>query len=301
MKIEELSFTDDFVGHLQHYADMPIWGNRAVNMDALNWSWDYLVSIVGEKAVSPMTNMPRSGKFPGDFRNHQTRLSFRKFVELSRGAPNAPCYLAYLRPKDLHASLGKEVDFSPVSGLDTETDTRVWLGSKGTNSGLHSDLKDNVFVQIHGRKHLWLISPDQTRNVYPEDDNIVNSVIDFPNPDLSTYKKLRNAMVLIRIVEPGNFVYIPKGWWHCFVSLDDSISLNHWFGSPVADKEYIRLIWRQGPRYVSRTFIDFIKYGVFRLRHTNNFFFTPPPNGLRLYNYFFRGGFSLANDPVRDK
>ncbi|NLP65463.1 cupin-like domain-containing protein [Paraburkholderia sacchari] len=301
MRTEELPITEDFAGHVRLHARTPICGAYSIEMGALDWSWEYLSSIVGDKVVRPMVNMPRSGKFPGSYRNHETSLTFGDFVDLSRSNPSTPCYLAYLRPKELHAELGEDVDFSAISGADDHTDTRVWLGSQGTNSGLHSDLKDNVFVQIHGKKHLWLINPNQTRNVYPEDDNIVNSAIDFPNPDLSTYKKLRSVTVLSRVLVPGDFVYIPKGWWHCLVSLEDSISLNHWYGSPVADEEYIRLIWKQGLGYASRTFLDLLRYGFFRQTQKNNFFFTPPPNGLRLYNYLFRGGFSLANDPVREQ
>lgn len=245
---------------------MPICGIRSIEMGALDWTWEYLASTIGDKVVRPMVNMPRSGKFSGSYRSHEASLRFRDFVDLSRSNPATPCYLAYLRPKELHARLGKDVDFSAISGPDAHSDTRVWLGSQGTNSGLHSDLKDNIFVQIHGRKHLWLISPGQTRNVYPENDNIVNSVIDFPNPDLSTYKRLRNVTVLSRVLAPGDFVYIPKGWWHCLVALEDSISLNHWYGSPVSDEEYIRLIWKQGIGYVSRTCLDLMRYGIFGIK-----------------------------------
>ncbi|MEJ8821749.1 cupin-like domain-containing protein [Variovorax humicola] len=279
----------------------PAYGENQWKMPALEWTWDVLIDLAGEKNVKPMLDMPNSGKFSIDYRKYEREMSFKEFAEMANGYTETPCYLAYLRPDDLCAGLLAQADFSQIFNSSHARDTRIWIGSKGTNSGLHTDLKDNLFVQISGRKQLWLISPEHTQYVYPESDNIVNSQVRLPLSDFSRYKKLKKSTLITHIVGAGDFVYIPKGWWHCFLSLEPSISINHWFGAPISDASYVRLILKQGPRYFARTLVDAIRYGLLNRQPKNDFFFTPPPNGARFYNWVFGRGFSAKNDPSANK
>jgi hypothetical protein len=280
----------------------PLVGKIADSFAPRDWNWEALEGLIGEKIVRPLVEIPDSGKFERDYRAYEKEMKFSDFVSLAKSSPLKPCYLAYLRPRDIHPILHQEADFGFLKlSNDHETDTRVWMGSVGTNSGLHTDLKDNIFVQVHGRKRLFLAPPEHTSYVYPQVDNIVNSDVRFPNPDMARFPKLSRADVYHCIVDPGEAVYIPKGWWHCLVSLEDSISVNHWFGSPISDGEYIKMIFQQGPRHVGRAVFDLIAYGILKLTPRNDFFYTPPPNGARLYSYIRHGNFSRDNDPHLEK
>jgi hypothetical protein len=266
------------------------------------WTWESLSNRIGDIEVRPMVDLPKSGVFDGDYRKHECAMTFGEFARLATSNPGQPCYLAYLRPRDVCAELEADADFSWLRlPNDVQADTRLWIGSAHTNSGLHSDLKDNVFLQVVGRKAAFFVPPEDTKYVYPQPDNIVNSVVDFPAPDIARYPRLARATIYRATVGPGDLVFIPRGWWHCFVALDASISLNHWFGEPVKDSEYLKLMIRQGPRYVGRALVDLWRFGVMKRKPTDSFFFTPPPNGARLYSLLRAGNFSIDNDPHSNK
>jgi hypothetical protein len=52
------------------------------------------------------------------------------------------------------------------------------------------------------------------------------SALDLDNLDLERYPALRGLPILETIVEPGEFLFIPVGWWHEVRSLEVSISLS---------------------------------------------------------------------------
>ena len=79
-------------------------------------------------------------------------------------------------------------------------------------------------VQILGKKKVTLIPAFQVPSLY--NDKGVYSAIDFPEVDMKKYPLMANATPMEIIIEPGDALFIPIGWWHCVESLDVSISLS---------------------------------------------------------------------------
>ncbi|MDE1462002.1 cupin-like domain-containing protein [Spartinivicinus poritis] len=154
-------------------------------------------------------------------------------------------------------------DFKPLSLLDNsekdwtfdlpekERNALTWLfmGLKGSGIGNHSDrLGQHVCsAQIVGRKR-WLLHP-------PEDYRWLNysdKSVDLVNPDYINYPLYRNASPVIDfILEPGEVLILPDGWWHQTVILEDSISLSHDFVNASNIDSFIkRLRERKGDEYL---------------------------------------------------
>lgn len=97
----------------------------------------------------------------------------------------------------------------------------LWIGGAGTHSPMHHDLDDSVLCQVVGRKRVRLAPPeavallDGSRGVYswwdPRDPEPIDA-----GP----------APLLEFVLEPGEMLYIPSGWWHQVDALDFSISVN---------------------------------------------------------------------------
>ena len=170
----------------------------------------------------------------------------------------------------------------------------------GTRSLLHSDLKQNLFVQLWGRKAVVLVPFADSRAVYPCFDNIVNSAVDPDELDLERFPRFRDATVYGAVVGPGDVLYIPRGCWHHLRSLDPSLSLNHWWGPPLDHRDYLRLLVDLGPRYWLATARDFVAHGVLGRTEARRFFFSPPSTGRRLFDLLTARDFSRDNDPVND-
>jgi Cupin-like domain len=100
-----------------------------------------------------------------------------------------------------------------------------WFGPAGTVTPLHHDSIMLCHTQIVGRKRWRFISPLQWPHLY--NFSGVFSPIDIDQPDLGRYPAHANATVLEVIVEPGETVFLPLGWWHQVTSLDVSLSFSY--------------------------------------------------------------------------
>jgi lysine-specific demethylase 8 len=212
-------------------------------------------------------------------------------------SPESPCYLAYKRAQEIFST--RDYDFAGLLGsLNTDTDTRAWIGSDGTRSMLHSDLKDNLFCQIWGEKHIVLIAWEESCAAYPFPDNLVNSQLDLANLDLQRYPRLRKTALYAGTMRRGEVLFMPRGWWHDIRSRTPSISLNHWFGPPLGLREYLPLLLRLGPSAWWATANGFVQSGLLGRAETSKFFFSPPSTGKRVFDALRWGDFSRDNNPA---
>jgi hypothetical protein len=101
----------------------------------------------------------------------------------------------------------------------------LWFGPAGTVTPLHHDIMNILVAQICGRKRFRLISPEQTPYVYNEIG--VYSRVDCKNPDYSRYPLFNNVKPLEVVLEPGDMLFLPVGWWHHVESLDVAIMLSY--------------------------------------------------------------------------
>jgi hypothetical protein len=101
---------------------------------------------------------------------------------------------------------------------------KLWFGPRGTVTPLHHDALNNLFGQIFGRKQIKLLSPFDTVNVYNE--RLCYSAVDLAHIDYERFPRMRNVTILDVTLEPGEFLFIPLGWWHWVKSLDTSISIS---------------------------------------------------------------------------
>lgn len=264
------------------------------------WDFDELRSRIGRKEVKALTNLPATGgELDGGHERYEKIMCFESFVDLAHDEYARPCYLGYVRSNEFFEDMDSSFLFHGITNKYTGgSDTRLWIGSKDTCSGLHSDLKDNIFLQVCGTKTVYLVPFEDTPYVYPYIDNIVNSQIDCENFSPSEFPKFMKARVCRVTVSPGDMMFIPKGWWHYLKSCTPSISVNHWFGQPIPGGDYCKMLVRLGPKYVVRTFRDMFVYSVLGRKYKKEFFFTPQSTGERLFNYLIRGDFSKENNPV---
>ena len=99
-----------------------------------------------------------------------------------------------------------------------------WFGPAGTVTPLHHDTLMLLHTQVVGRKRWRFVSPLQTPKLYNHSG--VFSPIDIDQPDLVRYPDFSQAAVIEVVVEPGETVFLPLGWWHQVTSLDVSLSFS---------------------------------------------------------------------------
>ena len=90
---------------------------------------------------------------------------------------------------------------------------------------LHHDTLMLFHTQVVGRKRWRFVSPLEWSRVYNERN--VFSEVDLERPDPAHFSAFDEATVLEVVVEPGETMFLPLGWWHQVAALDVSLSFSY--------------------------------------------------------------------------
>lgn len=96
-----------------------------------------------------------------------------------------------------------------------------------------------LLAQIEGRKVITLIPPDKADLLYvkhckngkdyKENGKACVSPVNLHDPDLERFPNFKEVHLYQVVLEPGDAMFIPEGWFHEVRVLDDSISLSFFY------------------------------------------------------------------------
>lgn len=119
----------------------------------------------------------------------QKLMPFSRYLEavLSSSGKDSAARIGYLAHTPLLHQIPQLVDdiVAPAGNVEMN----IWFGPAGTVSPLHTDPKDNVFVQVVGRKCVLLFSPSQSHLLYPVTDGVQTntSSVSVDDPDVHRF------------------------------------------------------------------------------------------------------------------
>lgn len=155
-------------------------------------------------------------------------------------------YIAQAQIADLPEELRKDL---PTPGLVSEAgkgdvyDANVWIGTPPTFTPLHKDPNPNLFLQLSSSKKVRLIEPRKGHAIFAAVQRKIgaSSSAAFRGEEMMQGRErveLKNAVWNAAnkdgyevTVEPGDALFIPKGWWHSIKSAGIGLnaSVNWWF------------------------------------------------------------------------
>lgn len=124
-------------------------------------------------------------------------------------------------------------------GLDWEAALasfdRIQMGPPGCITRLHVENSSAHawYAQVQGRRAFILFSPLERERLYPEtgwpeqcsEERCEHSPIDVLRPNEKLYPKFRESKAQVAILDPGETLVIPQGWWHCSIVLEPCVTL----------------------------------------------------------------------------
>ena len=152
-------------------------------------------------------------------------MSMLDYLDLvAQGVHELPPYLGNLELRELNSLCHWPAYFDKIGP------PRYWLGPAGTVTPLHCDYDDNLFAQIWGSKRIILSPPHHDEFLYPREANAIlfGSPFDPEAPDYERFPLARQASMIECLVEAGDMLYVPAGWYHQVRSLAFSLSSNRW-------------------------------------------------------------------------
>lgn len=194
----------------------------AADWPARRWTPEGLAARFGSVEVAVTDDRERDPDYDMNTPRHTRRVSLAAFVERIRAVGTSnDCYMVAqnrVLEDPAMAPLMRDVPFDAAWFRPDRWRgcSALWLGPAGTVTPLHHDTCNIMFVQLYGRKRITLASPlettllDGARSMYAAVD---------PEGDAGA---VRFRQV---VLDPGDAVFLPVGWWHHVRALDVSISL----------------------------------------------------------------------------
>jgi hypothetical protein len=209
------------------------------------WTSQHLVEVCGNQVIEVMADRETDANYEINSERHRRKIRFADYVAMVSGAGESnDVYLVannhFLDEGDARVLRG---DLAPLPGfLDSEAMdgyVHFWYGPCGTVTPLHHDTMNVLLTQIRGRKRVTLIPANAMPLVYNEVG--VYSKVDLERPDKEAYPLFELAPQISFVLQPGEALFIPVGWWHHIRALDESISVS--FNNFVYPNDY-EAIWR---------------------------------------------------------
>ncbi len=203
---------------------------------ALNlWSRpEYFAEKFGDTSLTVCMGRDSDPDCDRDFHKHMISMSMREYVAwvLGAGETNDGYLISNNRLLENEAFQSLLADVMPPEEyVDPErfrTHMSFWFGPAGTHTPLHHDGNNILFCQVVGRKEFYLVSPWETdlmagaEGYYASTQvppGLMNEGLRLPDDDFP-WRALRV------VLEPGEALFLPVGWWHQVRALDMSVSLS---------------------------------------------------------------------------
>ncbi|PNW45150.1 UNVERIFIED_CONTAM: transcription factor jumonji jmjC domain-containing protein [Euhalothece sp. KZN 001] len=206
-----------------------------------NWNLDYLCQAIGEEEFFV--------RYYGQKRYQEekqkwnsigsgvavTPMLFNQYAEMLRTgeAKKEDVYLAKASLKNTPLNevnslqeLGTKLNLKPL------TEYRMYMGHGGHTASLHYDIVDGTLCQMYGKKRVILFPPTVTKQLYPFPIwthlrhglklRACYSRVDLMNPDYQQFPEFKEAQKYQEtiILEAGEVLFIPVGWWHEITTLE---------------------------------------------------------------------------------
>lgn len=190
------------------------------------WTIDWFKQEMGDLKIAVFDNNEKrhvySTTVDADF-----KMPFGEFLDhISKDEPSSIRMFRYNLYKQKPAlrkdfSCPRFINFGPMKRFGF-----MFLGGKDTEVRLHYDVDySNVFLtQFYGQKKVVLFGPDQSDYLYKVPFN-THSLADLKHPDYEKFPALKYAKGYEFVMEEGDAIFMPSGWWHYNTYLNGGISV----------------------------------------------------------------------------
>lgn len=190
------------------------------------WSFDNLEQRLGDTIIK---YQDRSGltSHLDTFSDNTVEGSFSEFLRLVRTGERDVYLIAHDKAFERIAfrELLDQIPTSPKLLRERPQDRRtfLWIGANGATTHMHRDLNNGIVAQVCGRRRFSLVPSRQMDLIYNTSGFV--SDVDFRNPNCDVFPDLKRATILNGVLEPGQALFLPLGWWHYFEALEPTFSL----------------------------------------------------------------------------
>lgn len=212
-----------------HKAQKPVLIKGLVNQQPAGkkWTIEWFKEFMGDEMIEVYDNKnkrhERSTTTGGDF-----EMPFGEYLDIIAKDEHTDLRMFLVNLYKLRPELKKDFSCPTIAKGILGRLGFMFLGGKDTDVRLHFDVDNNCVLlsQIFGRKRVVLFGPEYTDLLYRLPFN-THSNISINNPDYEKYPALRYVKGYDFILEPGDAVYMPAGYWHYNTYLNGGMGVSY--------------------------------------------------------------------------
>ena len=232
-KVESIS-PEDFREH--YYAPMKPLVIRKLSREwpaFEKWNWDYFRSIVGEVKVGVYNNVKSDAYTP--INTADDYMKFGDYIEMVRKGP-APWRIFLFNIFDHAPQIIQDFEWpEQLMKRFVKRYPMLFVGGKGSVTHMHFDidLSHILHTQFLGRKRVLLFPFEEQHKLYRKPWEVLSFVnfekyfdADANKLNLEQYPALRLARGYEVILEHGDTLFMPAGYWHHMEYLDSGFAMS---------------------------------------------------------------------------
>ncbi len=188
------------------------------------WSFEYFKNEMGDMEVgifdASMDKVERSFKEP------HYHMKFRDYLEeIERGPTKKRLFL--FNPFKHKPELMDDFEFPKLCNGFLKSLPFLFFGGDGSVTRAHQDMDMScVFLtQFTGKKRVVLIDPKYSTLLYRFPLN-VHTAVNIDHPDFNSYPGLKYVEGQEVVLEFGDTLFMPSGWWHHIEYLGSGFSMS---------------------------------------------------------------------------
>ncbi|XP_076820480.1 jumonji C domain-containing protein 5-like [Clavelina lepadiformis] len=223
LQIPSLTASDFYSKFVKHNQPVILRGllNSSKPLDL--WNDDYLHTKFGDEVVNV------------DFTKYENRLSsgddlqLHEFLETYEASSDM--YLITTLPKSMQKEFPLPQCLNSALFKNRLQDFVLWFSSGGTNSLLHYDTVENLYCQLFGSKHWFMVDPwIAKKHIIEDHPEGQYTSVNVSMVDMEKYPGLRNMPWWSARSYPGDCIYVPLNWWHQVHSEESrNMAVNIWW------------------------------------------------------------------------
>jgi len=194
------------------------------------WTPQYLKAQVGARRIEFQCDRAADPRFERNMDAHRSEASFDEFMDRILAADGNDIYItAYNAQRNREALKVLDRDAGSLDKFlvrSAPSEGMMWIGPAGTFTPLHHDLTNNLLCQIVGRKRLKIAPPSETGKL-SNDHHVYSALGDLEGADAANHPGLDGLRAYDVLLQPGDVLFMPVGWWHQVRSLDFSVTLTY--------------------------------------------------------------------------
>lgn len=196
------------------------------------WNWDYFKEIVGDVKVGLYNNVKSDAYTP--INTADDYKTFGEYIDMIRSGPAG--WRIFLFNIFQHAPQITK-DFTWPEHLMKGFVKRypmLFVGGASSITHMHFDIDMShiLHTQFMGRKRVLLFPFEEQHKLYRKPFEVL-SLVDFSHynqgngtPDYEAFPALKHAKGYEVILEPGDTLFMPAGFWHHMEYLDSGFAMS---------------------------------------------------------------------------